>query len=376
MKGIYVDDQPADVQALVKKLSVEGLDIVVVPPEENMLSLADKIIDARPSFVILDYRLDEYAIDAESPAVGYRAAPLAQQLRDRLDRPNVIDFPIVLISSEEKIRKLFRPEKTAHDLFDWKLIKPKVAKQDDSSRVLAGLAKGYQSLQAADGKYGGVSLFGLDAGFEYLIDWQELKVALEEAEYPHIVARYLINFVVRRQGLLIDRDNLYAVLGLATPDEQAQAAIYAWLAASKYSGVFSECRNLWWSELVDALFREQFSLAPNKLTALERCEELKKYLGVDISPAKDPWTSGSSYKPSFACACCKQPTSLGHSLACFDSRLPSFVRRLRICYRCVQKDRIQEDRSSHDDDYPLQVDGGDEVIARRLRSGELRPEVA
>lgn len=374
MKGIYIDDQPIDVKALAKRLSGHGIEVEIMAPEEDLLALAGRIIEARPSVVLLDYRLDQYAVDAAS-SVRYRAAPLAQQLRDGGDRASNVEFPIVLISSEEKIRNLFRPEKTAHDLFDWKLIKNKVAaKADHSSKILYGLASGYQRLEACSGDYSGVQLFGIDDSLDYLIDHQELNIAMQEAEYPHIAARYLLTFIIRRQGLLIDRNHLHAVLGILPPEAMAVQALDTWLADCKYQGVFAECRDLWWLELVSEKFRSDFALSTNKLIAADRCEKLKEYLRIELEPAKDPWTGTSAYYPSFACACCLQPTALNHSLACFDSRLPSFVMRWRVCYKCVQMDRLQEKRNASEDDHPLQVDANDEVIARRLRSGELRPE--
>lgn len=374
MKGIYIDDQPTLAKAWAKKLESERLKIDVIEPEADLLALAARVIEARPSIVILDYRLDQMAVGPSAAAVGYRAAPIAQQLRDRIAEPNAIDFPIVLISSEEKIRQMFRPEKTAHDLFDWKLIKSKVGKDKTLPAVLVGLAAGYEKLRSIDGAYGDPSVFGLTEDQRFLIDHQELRVALEQAEYPHIVARYLLSFIVRRQGLLLDRNNLYARLGIAPPDAAALAGLEDWLSAEKYRGVFSKCRECWWATLVDDRFRHALGGGPNSLTAEKRAIKLSELLGVQLNPAVDTWTESSDFSPSFACACCKLPTPLNHSLSCFDSRLPSFVQRLRVCYRCILTDKLQEASNSFEEGYALQIDANEEVIAVRIRSHDLRPE--
>ena len=375
MKGIYVDDQPEQAQVISQRLTSDGVSIEVIEPSEDLLSLASAISEARPDFVLLDYRLDQFAVSGSNSSVGYRAAPLAQQLRDRTDEPATAEFPIILISSEDKIRKLFRPEKTAHDLFDWKLIKTKVGEADGSPNVILGLSQGYSHLKTLDGNFKDLSVFGLNEDLDFLIDHQELVHALEQAEYAHVAARYLLTFVVKRQGILLDRRNLYARLGISAASEGI-AEIEALFSAERYNGVFAQCRDLWWTELFESRFRDYFQVAPNMIPAAERAARLTDKVGCPVTSAADTWDDSRNFYPSFACACCGEPTALNHSVACFDSRLPSFVQRLRVCYRCVQQDRIQEERSAHEDDHHLQVDAKEQIIADMLRRHQLLPGAA
>ncbi|WP_348713527.1 hypothetical protein, partial [Acidovorax soli] len=145
LNGIYVDDDP-EAKRLLPRLESSNLKITLLEPED-LVKLADHIVKAQPDVLLLDYRLDEDA-GSRDGAAAFRAAPLAQQIRDRLGDGPASDFPIVLISSEHKIQTLFRPEKTAHDLFDWKLIKDDVANPRSSraNLILLGLARGYQVL--------------------------------------------------------------------------------------------------------------------------------------------------------------------------------------------------------------------------------------
>lgn len=375
MKGIYVDDQPNEAGIISQRLTSDGVSIDVLEPSEDLLSLASTIAEARPDFVLLDYRLDQFAISGSNTSVGYRAAPLAQQLRDRTDEATTTEFPIVLISSEDKIRKLFRPEKTAHDLFDWKLIKTKVGAAEGSPSVIRGLSQGYAHLRRLDGDFRHLSIFGLTEDVDFLVDHQELMNALEQAEYAHVVARYLLTFVIKRQGLLLDRRNLHARLGISSTSNGI-AEIEALFDAEKYQGVFAECRDLWWTELFETRFREYFNVATNMLSASERAARLGEKVGSKVTCAADTWDDSENFHPSFACSCCGEPTALNHSVACFDSRLPSFVQRLRVCYRCVQQDKIQEERSAHEDDHHLQVDAKEQIIADMLRSHQLLPGAA
>lgn len=372
MKGIYVDDQPREARVISQRLTTAGVSIDVVEPSEDLLSLASSIADARPDFVLLDYRLDQFATSGSSTSVGYRAAPLAQQLRDRTDDPATTEFPIILISSEDKIRKLFRPEKTAHDLFDWKLIKTKVGDAEGTPGVILGLSEGYSRLKHLRGRFNDPSLFGINGDLDFLVDHQELQLALEEAEYVHVAARYLLTFVIKRQGILLDRRNLYSRLGISSTSD-GRAEIEGLFAAEKYDGVFARCRDMWWAELFESRFREYFKTASNVIPAAERASRLGDRIGRNVTSAVDTWDGSTAFYPSFACACCGEPTALNHSVACFDSRLPSFVQRLRVCYRCVQQDKIQEDRAAHEDDHHLQVDAKEEIIARMLRTHQLLP---
>ncbi|WP_448120970.1 hypothetical protein [Xanthomonas arboricola] len=373
MKGIYVDDLPLEAKVISQKLLSTNVSIDVVPPSEDLLSLASKISKARPDFVLLDYRLDQHVVSGSSAAATYRAAPLAQQLRDRTDDPATIEFPIILISSEDKIRNLFRPEKTAHDLFDWKLIKTRVGAQQGTPKVIVGLAEGYSRLRKLNGKFDVLPVFGLDEELDFLVDHQELQLALEQAEYTHVAARYILTFVIKRQGLLLDRRNLHARLGVSATSEGI-AAVEALFSQERYQGAFAECRDMWWAELVESRFREHFESSLSSMSADERAAVLSERAGLAVMSAADTWDGRTDFFPSFACACCGEPTSLEHSLACFDSRLPSFVQRLRVCFRCVQQDKIQEDRNAHEDEYHLQVDANEEIVARRLRTNQLLPE--
>jgi len=372
MKGIYVDDLPDEARVISRKLLSSNVSIDVLPPSEDLLSLAANISSARPDFVLLDYRLDQHAAPGSSAAATYRAAPLAQQLRDRTDDPATVEFPIILISSEDKIRNLFRPEKTAHDLFDWKLIKSRVGAQQGTPKVISGLAEGYARLRKLNGKFDVLSVFGIDEDLDFLVDHQELHLALEQAEYTHVAARYILTFVIKRQGLLLDRRNLHARLGLSAKSEGIPE-VEALFSQERYQGAFAECRDMWWSELFESRFREHFQSSLSSMSASERAAALSERVGISIIGAADTWDGNKEFFPSFACACCGEPTSLEHSLACFDSRLPSFVQRLRVCFRCVQQDKIQEDRSAHEDGYHLQVDSNEEIVARRLRTNQLLP---
>lgn len=364
--GIYIDDD-RNARQFATRLESDRLQIRLIEPSE-LVSLADKVVEGRPDVVILDYRLDEMK-GSRTEAVTYRAAPVAQHMRDRTGAHPDQDFPIVLISSEEKIRQLYRPEKTAHDLFDWKFVKQDVAASKDAANILLGLVDGYALLRRHAGDLYVPQLFGLTPEQMYLADYQELQAVLKAARSPHIAARYLLNFVFRRQGLLIDRPNLLARLGITLPTGDALAALDAWCRPTRYTGVFSGCGERWWAALIEAQLTQLLGGPPGQYTAAQRAAKLRDQLGYPYEPALERWTQSEEFVPVFACASCQSPTPLKHSLACLDTGLPSFVLRRRICYMCIMTDEYI-DRRALEDDQELQLDASEKRVADRIRAGE------
>ena len=97
-----------------------------------LTDLSAKILSSKPQLLLLDYRLDQNPGDNANQN-RYKAGPLAQQLRDHaVDTPED-DLPIVLLSNEENIRKLFVPDMTVHDLFDDKHTKQRVLRDAEAS---------------------------------------------------------------------------------------------------------------------------------------------------------------------------------------------------------------------------------------------------
>src|SRR5688572_10451347 len=112
--GLFVDDEDDVYSGL---LSVDGQLKVDFLPVAEITHLAAKIEGASPLVVALDYRLDERA-EALSKAQTYKGSGLAQILRDRAIEERANDFAIVLVSAERNITRFYKPDQTAHDLFD------------------------------------------------------------------------------------------------------------------------------------------------------------------------------------------------------------------------------------------------------------------
>ncbi|EBW2249978.1 hypothetical protein C9R18_25365, partial [Salmonella enterica subsp. enterica serovar Enteritidis] len=129
--GYFVDDQDkvyADLLSRDGMLKIEHVEV------SDLIELAKELLDKKPDIVALDYRLDE-KLTKIKPDQTYKGSALAQHLRDvAIDHPEQ-DFPLILVSSEEKLQKLYRPDRTAHDLFDRVYAKSEI--RTESERVQA-----------------------------------------------------------------------------------------------------------------------------------------------------------------------------------------------------------------------------------------------
>lgn len=203
-KGFFVDDEDDDIY--IDLLSVNdsdnelGLKLELKKPE-NITQLSSALFNASPDIVILDYRLDENFKDC--PESQYKAGPLAQQLRDMAAEDIKKDFPIVLISSEDKISRYYKPDATTHDLFDKIYVKEEdVSKNNLQCRKeLIGLIEGYQLIKSkwSNTKLDKLcSILNLSLKEQYAIDYEELTNAVDEAQVPHVLARVLIHDLFTR----------------------------------------------------------------------------------------------------------------------------------------------------------------------------------
>lgn len=163
-KGIFLDDRDKD-KYFADKLSWNGepsLSIEFMMVSKGLEDQANNILKAAPDIVLLDYRLTDNP--SGEVAIRYKAGPLAQQLRDSVIGPDntTCDFPVVLLSAEDKKLHGYDPDLTTHDLFDRVYVKEQVVSEIESTqKELIALADGYKKLNG--------TLNFLDGFYELLI---------------------------------------------------------------------------------------------------------------------------------------------------------------------------------------------------------------
>lgn len=361
-KGFFVDDD-ADT-TYVELLSTEeetGLSLELKKPE-SITELAKTLFNASPDIIVLDYRLDENF--AACPEGQYKAGPLAQQLRDLASDNIEKDFPIVLVSAEDKIRQYYRPDATTHDLFDKLYVKEDVANNYRQYRnELIGIIEGYQLIKAHWSEQDKLChILKLPLKDRYAIEFEELLVATEEIQAVHVLARVLIQDLLTRPGILLSWNDVRAKLGVAY-DSPDQAQLKERLDIAKFSGAFSRTWERWWRHQFDRYATDLFNKPPTGLSGDERVACLNNKFGLALEPAKSRWTNGSDELFVLSCVVCEYPTELRHSVAAYDPRVPKFAERKRICWDCVRADRYERKG--------VRIANSDSSLAERIKSNTI-----
>lgn len=356
--GIFVDDREKVYAHLLSRHGVIEFEHFLVATD--IASLANQILERKPDVVALDYRLDEEVGDLASEKT-FKASALAQHLRDKAVEAPSEDFPIVLVSAESKIRTLFDPDRTAHDLFDKVFVKEQI--RGDVERVqaeLISLADSYDFLSQQH-------VYSLDAflstieGDRVFIDTQELRTPVETASAPHQVVGFLLKQLFNKPGLLLDDADAAARLGITPPSFEAvrPKLVEAGLA---YSGQLADGWPRWWAHRIEAWLEEKLGVRPITTTALERAIRLSAALDHALEAARSPWTERDNEKISFACASCRRGAEVRHSVSAFEGAVPRYRIARRICWDCVQTRRYEDEHPT------LRIDELDERVAAKVRT--------
>lgn len=344
--GFYVDDLDEIYATLLSSTGDHGLTINYCRLDEAA-KLAGELFNAQPDIVALDFRLDENPEMIE-PEKAYNGSGLAQLLRDKTSAAPENDFPIVLISAEDKLERFYRPDGTAHDLFDRIYKKDEVASNPDPVKEeLISLCKGYKEIKAVWG--GGMerlSVFGLDREELASIANQELRAAMLNAGAPHIAARTILKGVIDRPGILLSDNELAARLGVA-----ALGSLESILIDQKiqYAGVFNEGWRRWWAHRFDDWAIALFGARPTTMTGSARVKVLNAQFDSNVQPAVSTWNKSSDERFAFSCAVCDRSGEIRHSVAAFDPHAPKYSHRKRICWDCIQTERYLTAKIEVDD---------------------------
>jgi hypothetical protein len=359
--GVFVDDQD---EVFAGTLSTPGeLDLEFLAIDE-VTNLVASITARAPLIAALDYRLDEVPGTLRQDQT-FKGSALAQHLRDAAIEAPTADFAIVLVSAEAKIKQLFRPDVTAHDLFDRVYVKEQINQERAKVRQeLLSLCRGYEMLRAASLPYDPATLLaGADIEADILSN-QELATKFKTARAPHIVARTVLTWLIDRPGLLIDDAELCARLGISLDSLEAVRAT-AQQKGIAYTGVFSCGWLRWWAGRLDIWSKELFGRRATGIPASERAEALSAALGQAIAPAASTWDGSVHELIATACASCRRGTELRHSVAVFEPASPRFVERRRVCWDCVRTDRYETAQP------PLIIDETERDIVDAIKSNAV-----
>lgn len=314
---ICIDDQRAEIiDPLINRISTSLLKITRATPRDMELQIS--AIDAflrssgqQPSGILLDLRIDMEA-NEYGDRVGYRGPALAQELRTRMAGNELISTPIVLWSVNSKFQKSFSSDASAHDLFDAVYTKDdRIATEPDSvSSELVALAEGYLQIrsQCATGRH----LEMLGAGTFDSAVYSRFSAEFElicSGRNVHEIARFLLETLIRREGLLVNEETLAARLGVdISTSAEAWPRLKSLIDSARYIGPFSAAWPRWWWFQVEdwwASISEGRSDL-RRLSAEQRLERIRSTLGIDLL-APPPIKNSYSSKYFTVCRATKRP---------------------------------------------------------------------
>ncbi len=220
---------------------------------DSIIPRIKSFIDANQSNgagVLLDLRLDMDS-DQGKERVNYRGPTLAQELRTRMAEGGIAPAPIVLWSVNSKFNSSYNNEDTSHDLFDDVYEKDREIVENPSVVAcrLVSLAKGYKVLNNASGTSMALNLLALGSDVDSMLYAQFLDEYKElfDKRSVHDIARFILNDLVRVQGLLVGERLLAARLGVDIElSGDSWAVIKNALQSSSYAGPFCEGWSRWW----------------------------------------------------------------------------------------------------------------------------------
>jgi len=352
-QGIFIDDIESDKKFAQLMSSSGRLQMRFQKPTE-LMKLAKDIMANSPDLVALDYRLN----------YGYKAGPLAQQLRDQALETVTKDFPIILVSSEDDL-KAFSDNVTVHNLFDRRFSKETLGNGSTHRLEILSLAKGYKHLiKHWNKKERWATFLGLSRQEKIEVAYQAIR-ELDRLKAPHQVARDILRYVIDRRGLLLDKDNLLAYLGVAKAGKDVDKLLEI-LRADKvvYTGVFSEGWTRWWQHRLDQWGEKLCDKNLGNLTAKQRVSCLNKKLDMKLSPAISRWKNHTDALFAFACDSCHQPTENQYSVVAYDPLPYTFVHHKYICWKCVETGEFAEKG--------LEIDEDEESIVEMILNGEFK----
>lgn len=357
-KYIYIDDeQPETVRPYIEEVKRNNRDlrICLEPPasyKEQVHALSQSNFDG----LILDLRLDQFVNwkRSDSGKAYYRATTLAQEIRTRATEGKFREYPVVLWSTDQRLRTSFTRDDTGHDLFDMKCIKEEILEEQKSQEIstrLVSLSRGYNEiLKVRAKKRGSRSQFHKFLGFSEDPGFIDPRIIdhFEGREGPlpaHEYARFILRDLLEISGPLIDDQIMAARLGIdINESEDFNRLKESHLKAAEYKGPFKEGWPRWWAFLVEKWWRSLVSdqKALRSVSASERVETIKKVTKLRRLVSASPIEKEYSEYFWTICQCIKRPLDPRDGLVLSTKRFNLWQDRLYVSLKAALSGEMDE----------------------------------
>lgn len=299
IKYLYIDDESNEtVNSFTDGLKDEDA-LIIEYKHVDEINPKDFFINNLKDYdgLLLDLRTDEFSKNS-----NFTGSVWGQHVRDlstdrRLD---VKDVPIVLFSTDDKLKDTYFKDLTSNNIFDRFLTKgnrPKNAKIK-----LISLAIGYKEISKEKdfNKLLKIETASLDPRiFSRFSGGKNIPT--------HEYAQMILKDLIYAKGVLINEQYLAARLGIDIESSRDWNKVKEIFDNAKYIGVFSDAWDRWWMFAVDKLFNEISGTYLSYLDAKERVEILKEKLKLEDIVVPKPITENESYDYWTICKALKKP---------------------------------------------------------------------
>lgn len=278
-KYIFIDDKIDMLKSVVDRLNsfnqVE-IEAVSIKKFNDMIDYISTDIDNIDG-IILDLRLDEAPIEGEEGTARYKAPALALELRtlaaETVETQRTLkDLPIVLCSTDNNIREIYKNENASHGAFDIRFMKNDTDNFEVISKQLKCLIDGYKVITEKKDKVD--KILSIDESY---LDKNLISKFKDKKPLTHNLAQIILKDLIFSTGLLIDRNMLIAKLGLDfEQSENKDSLIDDVFKDAKYNGVFHDGWERWWLPKIIEIFKQTTSVSLVQIDASTRVEKLKE----------------------------------------------------------------------------------------------------
>ncbi|KMQ67688.1 hypothetical protein ACM39_12600 [Chryseobacterium sp. FH2] len=358
-KILYIDDDKDEklkIDPIVESLTSQALIEIELSYPEVLEGYVEKIKTDFPDIdaCLIDLRLNENLKGRDNYA-SYPAQVLAAAIRTYQSGKDAKfkEFPIILISSDEKKKDFYDTDISSHDLFDFFISKNDLAyKGKYYEKMIFSITSAYKEIEKSKKVY------------ELLnIEKEEFKTLNFYHNFDDnlisIISQYIYNEIIGKDGILICKETLFARLGIDINDSGGLDVLFKSIDEScKYDGIFSDSNERWWAQKVIYWWEDTFPEAKSLiiLNAEERLSIIKEKFDLkDAAVAKpiDDWMSSKFWT---ICQILKKPMDTRDGLlilnnlqnwqdksyASIKGILESDFPKLGLKLHPIEKDRFNE----------------------------------
>lgn len=294
-KVLYIDDEinggRSQIEAIKDALEANGLLEVELFETGELSTITERVNQGDINAVILDLELDS-AANSKGVRVQYKAPTLAQNIREKSVEQKNLDIPIILCSTQDKIKNLYRRDLSSHDLFDMRFHKER-PDYDKEARRISGLIVGYEDICRE----------GLQMGMLLAIDQNKIdtriysSLLISEDLPSYNIAQLILKDLIYMNGPLITEDILAVRLGVDVhKSSQWNELRDGVFAGAKYKGVFSDGWDRWWMSEVSDIFKSITRKNLAMTDAIEHVNLIKAGTGITGLVYPEKINKSNSYK--------------------------------------------------------------------------------